>query len=234
MMNRAQQILQTVFGYNCFRGNQEPIIQHILEGKDALVIMPTGGGKSLCFQIPSLIREGVGIVVSPLIALMQDQVSGLCQMGVRASFLNSTVPPDEQQSIQQKMRRGELDLVYVAPERLITPGFLELLKETPLALFAIDEAHCVSQWGHDFRPEYMQLNVLHEQFPNVPRMALTATADEPTRKDIFERLQLSQAHLFIAGFDRPNICYRVIPKQNAKNQLFRFLKENHPEEAGIV
>ncbi|MBF0350650.1 MAG: DNA helicase RecQ [SAR324 cluster bacterium] len=228
------EILKHVFGYESFRGRQEEIIHQLLCGKDALVLMPTGGGKSLCFQIPALLREGVGVVVSPLIALMQDQVEALKQNGVRAEFLNSSQTYQENQRIEQQVRQGELDLIYVAPERLLTDRFLNLLSQTRLSLFAIDEAHCVSQWGHDFRPEYLQLTVLHERFPEIPRVALTATADELTRREIRLKLGLEQAGIFISSFDRPNIHYRVVPKANAKQQLLDFLKTEHPNDSGIV
>src|SRR5689334_19746228 len=215
----AQGVLRSVFGYDSFRGQQKEIIEHVIAGGDCLVLMPTGGGKSLCYQIPALVRPGVGVVVSPLIALMKDQVDALRQAGVRAAFLNSTLTGGEAASVERAMRAGEVDLVYVAPERLVTPRFLDLLAAAPLALFAIDEAHCVSQWGHDFRPEYLQLSILHERFPAVPRIALTATADGPTRRDIVERLALGDARIFATGFDRPNIRYRIEPKQDAKAQL---------------
>ncbi len=231
---RALDILRSVFGYGDFRGLQQPIIEHVIAGGDALVLMPTGGGKSLCYQIPALVRPGLGIVVSPLIALMKDQVDALRQAGVRAAYLNSTLSAAEAADIEQAMRQGALDLVYVAPERLVTPRCLELLARCRLALFAIDEAHCVSQWGHDFRPEYLQLSVLHERFPDVPRLALTATADGPTRSDILARLKLDKAQIFAAGFDRPNIRYRVVAKAEAKAQLLHFLAAEHQGDAGIV
>jgi len=234
MPQQPLQLLRSVFGYDSFRSEQEAIIQHVIAGGDALVLMPTGGGKSLCYQIPAMIRPGVGVVVSPLIALMQDQVSALMQLGVRAAFLNSSLTPQSARQVEQRMLRGDLDLVYVAPERLMSPRFLQLLEQSRLALFAIDEAHCVSRWGHDFRPEYLQLAILHERFPQVPRIALTATADEPTRREIIQQLGLSQARIFVTGFDRPNICYRVVLKQNAKAQLRDFLKAEHPDDAGIV
>ncbi len=226
-------ILRSVFGFEAFRGQQAEIIDHVVAGGDALVLMPTGGGKSLCYQIPALCRGGVGVVVSPLIALMQDQVEALKQLGVRAAALNSTLTYDESRSVQEAMRAGMLDLVYVAPERLLTESFLSLLARCRIALFAIDEAHCVSQWGHDFRPEYRQLTVLHERFPDVPRIALTATADGPTRRDIQERLELAEGRAFAASFDRPNIRYRVQPKLNPRGQLRAFLAD-HRDEAGIV
>jgi ATP-dependent DNA helicase RecQ len=231
----ALEILRHTFGYSDFRPPQERIIAHLIEGGDALVLMPTGGGKSLCYQIPAMVRAGTGIVISPLIALMQDQVAALRQLGVHAACLNSALPPDEARQVEQQLLAGELDLLYVAPERLLTPRMLELLEASRLALFAIDEAHCVSQWGHDFRPEYIQLSQLHQRFPGIPRIALTATADEPTRKEIVERLALDQAARFIAGFDRPNIRYRIYENDgNAKMRLLRFMQDEHPGEAGIV
>jgi ATP-dependent DNA helicase RecQ len=233
-LDRAAEVLRTVFGYESFRGLQQQVIAHVLGGGDALVLMPTGGGKSLCYQIPALVRPGLGIVVSPLISLMKDQVDALRQAGVRAAYLNSSLPPGEARVVEEQLREGSLDLLYVAPERLVMPHFLELLERLKVALFAIDEAHCVSQWGHNFRPEYRQLTMLHDRFPNVPRIALTATADGPTRKDIIERLQLGQAQIFVAGFDRPNIAYRVVEKREAKAQLLEFLREEHPRDAGIV
>jgi len=232
--DRARGVLRQVFGYDSFRGQQEEIIAHVIAGGDSLVLMPTGGGKSLCFQIPALVRPGIGIVVSPLIALMKDQVDALRQAGVRAAALNSSLGAGEAAAIERAMRQGELDLVYVAPERLVTPRCLELLANTEIALFAIDEAHCVSQWGHDFRPEYLQLSLLHERFPDIPRIALTATADGPTRRDIVERLALGEARIFAAGFDRPNIRYRIVTKKDAKAQLLAFLAEEHRSDAGIV
>ncbi|MDE2118934.1 MAG: DNA helicase RecQ [Betaproteobacteria bacterium] len=237
-MTPAQKILHDVFGYPAFRDAQQAIVEHVGTGGDALVLMPTGGGKSLCYQIPALLRRGVGIVVSPLIALMQDQVDALRQLGVKAAFLNSSLAADAAREVFGKLMRGELDILYVAPERLLTPSFLsalEQLQDGPgLALFAIDEAHCVSQWGHDFRPEYRELTVLHERFPGVPRIALTATADAPTRREIVERLGLEQARQFVSSFDRPNIRYRVAQKNNARQQLQAFLESEHPNDAGIV
>ncbi|MBI3221801.1 MAG: DNA helicase RecQ [Nitrosomonadales bacterium] len=232
------QTLRAVFGYAAFRGEQQAIVEHVVAGGDALVLMPTGGGKSLCYQIPALLRPGAGIVVSPLIALMQDQVDALCQLGVKAAFLNSSINADAARDVQGRLLRGKLDLLYVAPERLLMPGFLALLEQVQehagLALFAIDEAHCVSQWGHDFRPEYRGLIVLHERFPAVPRIALTATADAPTRGEIVERLALEQARQFVSSFDRANIRYRVTQKNNARQQLLTFLETEHPTDAGIV
>lgn len=233
-MTKAQDILQSLFGYSNFRGNQADIVEHVISGQDALVLMPTGGGKSLCFQIPAIARAGVGIVVSPLIALMQDQVDALLQVGVKAAFLNSSLGAREAADVERKVEKGELDLLYVAPERLFTPRFLELLDNIDIALFAIDEAHCVSQWGHDFRPEYVQLSMLHEKFPDVPRIALTATADEPTRREIIEHLGLTQARQFISSFDRPNIRYRIVQKNNPREQLNLFLEAEHKGDAGIV
>ena len=233
-MNNAQDILQSVFGFQSFRPPQDQIIDSVIAGDDAMVIMPTGGGKSLCYQIPSLVREGCGVVVSPLIALMQDQVSALKLLGVRAAFLNSTLDPSEAAEIQSDLRNGTLDLLYIAPERLNQNRTIALLQSATISLFAIDEAHCVSQWGHDFRADYLQLSMLAELFPEVPRIALTATADERTRGEIINRLGLEHGGHFIAGFDRPNIRYRIALKHNAKTQLLKFLKEEHPRDAGIV
>ena len=231
---RPLQLLTTVFGHPAFRGAQADIVAHVSGGGDALVLMPTGGGKSLCYQLPALMREGTALVVSPLIALMQDQVAALTQLGVRAAFLNSTLDGREVNACEKSLRNGELDLLYVAPERLVMPRMLACLAESKIALFAIDEAHCVSQWGHDFRPEYLQLSVLHERFPNVPRIALTATADPQTRVEIIRRLALDDARVFISSFDRPNIRYTIIDKQEARAQLLRFIREDHDGEAGIV
>ncbi len=231
---RPLQLLRTVFGHPDFRGAQQDIVNHINGGGDALVLMPTGGGKSLCYQLPALLREGTALVVSPLIALMQDQVAALKQLGVRAAFLNSTLDGRAVNTCEKALRNGELDLLYVAPERLMMPRMLECLAESKLALFAIDEAHCVSQWGHDFRPEYLQLSVLHERFPEVPRIALTATADPQTRDEIIRRLALDDARVFISSFDRPNIRYTIVDKQDARNQLLHFIREEHAGEAGIV
>jgi len=233
-MNNAQDILQSVFGFQSFRPPQDQIIDSVIAGDDAMVIMPTGGGKSLCYQIPSLVREGCGVVVSPLIALMQDQVSALKLLGVRAAFLNSTLDPSEAAEIESDLRNGTLDLLYIAPERLNQNRTIALLQSAKISLFAIDEAHCVSQWGHDFRADYLQLSMLAELFPEVPRIALTATADERTRGEIINRLGLEHGGHFIAGFDRPNIRYRIALKHNAKTQLLKFLKEEHPRDAGIV
>jgi len=230
----AGKVLSEVFGYPAFRGHQAEVIDHVTGGGDALVLMPTGSGKSLCYQIPALLRDGVGVVVSPLIALMQDQVAALAELGVRAAFLNSTLSGAEAAEVEGRARRGELDLLYVAPERLLTPRCLDLLARTRLALLAIDEAHCVSQWGHDFRPEYLQLAVLRERFPGVPRIALTATADAQTRGEILERLQLGDARAFISSFDRPNIRYRIVEKDDARSQLLAFIRGEHAGEAGIV
>ena len=232
--NKALDVLQTVFGYPSFRGHQAQIVGHVASGGDALVLMPTGGGKSLCYQIPALLREGVGVVVSPLIALMQDQVDALAEVGVRAAFLNSTQTFEEAMRTERMVRKGELDLLYVAPERLLTPRCLELLEASKLALFAIDEAHCVSQWGHDFRPEYIKLSVLHERFPEIPRIALTATADPQTRAEIARRLQLEEAQQFVSSFDRPNIRYQIVEKANGRKQVLDFIKEEHAGDAGIV
>ena len=227
-------VLHRVFGYADFLGQQEAVIEHTVAGGDSLVLMPTGGGKSLCYQIPAIVREGVGVVVSPLIALMRDQVEGLRQTGVRAAYLNSTLSYREVLEVEAAMENGQLDLLYIAPERLFGARTLALLGRIRLALFAIDEAHCVSQWGHDFRPEYLQLSALREHFPDVPRIALTATADEPTRREIVHRLGLGRAPQFVSGFDRPNIRYAVVPKNRARQQLLRFLEERHRGNAGIV
>lgn len=231
---QAEEILRTVFGYNTFRGNQQAIIDHLIDGKDALVLMPTGGGKSLCYQIPSIARKGVGIVVSPLIALMQDQVDALLQLGVKAAVLNSSLDAKTTYKVEQALIAGELDLLYVAPERLLTSPFLALLEQTDIALFAIDEAHCVSQWGHDFRPEYVQLSIIRERFPHIPTIAVTATADAQTQHEIIERLSLGNALEFTASFDRPNIAYRIIQKQQPRDQLHHLLDAEHKGDAGIV
>ena len=234
MPSTPLEILQNTFGYDTFRGLQQDIIDELVAGQDALVLMPTGGGKSLCYQIPALVRPGTGIVVSPLIALMQDQVEALQQLGIRAAFLNSSLSLEQQRSVEQAFTGGQLDVLYVAPERLNTERFLSLLGRTAISLFAIDEAHCVSQWGHDFRADYLQLSLLHQQFPAIPRIALTATADERTRQEIIVRLGLEQARVFCSGFDRPNIRYTIAPKQNARAQLLHFLRAEHPGDAGIV
>jgi len=234
MMNQAKTVLREVFGYHEFRAPQDEVIETVLNGGDALVLMPTGGGKSLCYQVPSIVRPGCGVVISPLIALMQDQVSALEQLGVRAAFLNSTLARPEVAAVEEALLSGNLDLLYIAPERLTQARTVALLREATVALFAIDEAHCVSQWGHDFRADYLQLSMLHECFPQVPRIALTATADQRTREEILQRLDLGAARQFIAGFDRPNIRYRITLKQNARQQLLRFIRNEHRADAGIV
>ena len=233
-MSKALNILKEVFGYPAFRGQQAEVIAHVAAGGDCLVLMPTGGGKSLCYQIPALLREGVAIVVSPLIALMHNQVAALHELGVRAAVLNSSLSVQESLAVEQKLLASEYDLLYVAPERLLTPRFLNLITRIRIALFAIDEAHCVSQWGHDFRPEYSQLSVLHERFPRVPRIALTATADMDTRQEIIERLGLEVARVFVSSFDRPNIRYQIIDKTNSRAQLLAFIQAEHRKDAGIV
>jgi len=231
---RAATVLHRVFGFDTFRGRQEEIISHVVGGGDALVLMPTGGGKSLCYQIPALVRPGTGVVISPLIALMQDQVQALRQLGIRADFLNSTQDPGTRHVVEQQFKAGELDLLYLAPERLRAPGTLQLLDASRISVFAIDEAHCVSQWGHDFRPDYLELQVLHERWPDVPRIALTATATQATREEIAIRLKLAGSKLFVSSFDRPNIQYRIVPKNEPRRQLLQFLRTEHPGEAGIV
>jgi ATP-dependent DNA helicase RecQ len=233
-MQSALDILHSVFGYSSFRPPQADIVDTVINGGDALVLMPTGGGKSLCYQIPALARAGCGVVISPLIALMQDQVVALQELGVKAAFLNSTLEFDEVLRIERELERGALDLLYIAPERLKQERMLNLLHRIRIALFAIDEAHCVSQWGHDFRADYLELSMLHREFPDIPRIALTATADVRTRKEIIERLDLHAARQFIAGFDRPNICYRIALKDNPRQQLLRFLRNEHANDAGIV
>ncbi|MEQ1580569.1 MAG: DNA helicase RecQ [Steroidobacteraceae bacterium] len=230
----ALDVLRSTFGFPAFRGAQRDIIDHVTRGGDALVLMPTGGGKSLCYQIPALLRPGTAVVVSPLIALMQDQVAALTQVGIRAAFLNSTLDAQQARETERAFARGQLDLLYIAPERLATARCLDLLSGTPIALFAIDEAHCVSQWGHDFRPDYLQLSVLHERFPDVPRIALTATADPQTRAEIITRLGLDSARVFVSSFDRPNIRYTIIDKADARAQLLAFIKTEHDGDAGIV
>ncbi len=227
-------LLRRVFGYPSFRGQQQEIVEHVVAGGDAIVLMPTGGGKSLCYQLPALLRPGLGVVVSPLIALMKDQVDALRQAGVRAAALNSGLPAGDAGMVERAARDGALDLLYVSPERLIMPGCLDLLRHCRIALFAIDEAHCISQWGHDFRRDYQALGILKESFPDIPLMALTATADEPTRRDIAERLHLEAARLFAAGYDRPNLFYRVVAKRNAREDLLRFLDDEHKDDSGIV
>lgn len=233
-MSDARETLQKVFGYAAFRPLQEAVVNHVIAGGDAMVLMPTGGGKSLCYQVPSLVRDGCGVVVSPLIALMQDQVSALQELGVNAAYLNSTLDPQSAREVERDLLSGDLDLLYIAPERLVQPRTLALLERARIALFAIDEAHCVSRWGHDFRADYLQLSLLHERFPRIPRVALTATADARTREEILQRLDLSQAGQFIAGFDRPNIRYRIALKQNPRQQLLQFLRQEHAGESGIV
>lgn len=233
-MSEALNLLKEVFGYPAFRGQQAEVIAHLAGGGDCLVLMPTGGGKSLCYQIPALLRNGVAIVVSPLIALMHNQVTALHEIGVRAAVLNSSLSQQEAIRVEQKLLADEYDLLYVAPERLLTARFLNLMTRIPIALFAIDEAHCVSQWGHDFRPEYIQLSILHERFPAIPRIALTATADMDTRKEIIERLGLDLAKVFVSSFDRPNIRYQIIDKTNSRSQLLAFIQTEHPSDAGIV
>jgi ATP-dependent DNA helicase RecQ len=230
----ALSVLNSVFGLPGFRGAQEQIVRHVAGGGDCLVLMPTGGGKSLCYQLPALLRDGCGIVVSPLIALMRDQVAGLLEAGVKAAVLNSTLSYAEAEAVERQLLAGELDLLYVAPERLLTPRCLAMLGRARLALFAIDEAHCVSQWGHDFRPEYVGLSVIADNFPGVPRIALTATADDLTRREIVERLALTGAPQFVASFDRPNIRYEIVDKQNAPAQLKAFIEDRHQGDAGIV
>ena len=234
MASAALQVLQRVFGFSSFRGLQQDVIDHTLSGGDSLVLMPTGGGKSLCYQLPALLRDGTAVVISPLIALMQDQVAALQQAGVRAECLNSALSYGAVRDIEARLRAGALDLLYVAPERLLGERTLALLDELQIALFAIDEAHCVSQWGHDFRPEYLQLSLLHERYPAAPRMALTATADAPTRREIAERLRLDRARWFVSGFDRPNIQYRVALKRSPREQLARLIDTEHRGDAGIV
>jgi ATP-dependent DNA helicase RecQ len=234
ILSSARNVLRETFGYTTFRDGQEEVVDHVVAGGDALVLMPTGGGKSLCYQIPSLVRPGTGIVVSPLIALMQDQVAALAQLGVRAAFLNSTLDAGAARATERALLAGELDMLYVAPERLTTARCLDLLDRAQIALFAIDEAHCVSQWGHDFRPEYLQLSLLHERYPRIPRIALTATADPQTRTEIRARLGLADARMFVSSFDRPNIRYAIVDKADARSQLLNFLRIEHPGDAGIV
>ena len=227
-------ILKQTYGYDQFRGEQEEIINHLIEGGSSFVLMPTGSGKSLCYQIPALCREGVGVIVSPLIALMQDQITALAQLGISAGAINSSMSDRGVFEVKQKLENNNLDLLYVAPERLVMPEFVELLERVKIALFAIDEAHCVSQWGHDFRPDYTALSFLAERFEDVPRIALTATADKATRKDIIERLKLENGRTFVGGFDRPNIHYSILERNNAKKQVFDFIQSYHPEDSGII
>ena len=234
MNHTPQQLLHSLFGYEDFRGQQLDVIQHVIDGGDALVLMPTGGGKSICYQIPAMLRDGVGVVISPLIALMQDQVSSMQQLGVNAQALHSGIDWQLQNQIQQQALNGDLDLLYISPERLMTEAWMNLLRSCKIALFAIDEAHCVSQWGHDFRPEYLQLECLQQNFPHVPRMALTATADRPTQQEMVKRLGLNLAQKYISSFDRPNICYRIMQKQKGKQQLLDFVQLQHQGNAGIV
>ena len=233
-MNNPLSILNQTYGYDQFRGQQADAIEHVVNGGSAFVLMPTGSGKSLCYQIPALCREGVGVVVSPLIALMQDQITALEQLGISAAAINSAMPYDQVLKVKQKLRNNELDLLYVAPERLVTRDFLEMLDEIKIALFAIDEAHCVSQWGHDFRPDYIALSLLAKRYEDVPRIALTATADKPTRKDIVERLALSGGRTFIDGFDRPNIHYAIMERNNPKKQVYDFITNHHSADSGII
>jgi ATP-dependent DNA helicase RecQ len=234
LLNGASEVLHRVFGYDSFRGQQQEIIEHVAGGGDALVLMPTGGGKSLCYQIPALVRSGAGVVISPLIALMQDQVDAMCELGVRAGFLNSTQDPSQRRRVEAAFTAGELDLLYLAPERLRAESTMRLLDRGAIALFAIDEAHCVSQWGHDFRPDYLALSALHERWPAVPRVALTATATQATRAEIVDRLNLAGSRQFVSSFDRPNICYRIVPKAEPRRQLLELLRTEHAGHAGIV
>lgn len=234
MKPKAYDVLQKTYGFTSYRGQQEQIINHMIEGGNAFVLMPTGSGKSLCYQIPSICRPGVGVVISPLVALMYDQIQALTLLGVRAAAINSSLTHEENAYNMRQMISGVLDMVYVAPERLLSGDFLEALHQTNIALFAIDEAHCVSQWGHDFRPHYVQLSKLVELFPHVPRIALTATADEPTRKDILEKLHLKNGKIFVSGFDRPNIHYEIVPKNNGRQQILDFIQEKYPDKSGII
>ena len=231
---QALDLLKSKYGFDQFRFQQADIVQTLIDGNDALVLMPTGGGKSVCYQIPSLIRDGVGIVISPLIALMQDQVNALNTLGIRASYINSTQSAEVRRQVEQQLLNNELDLLYVAPERLNTVEFLSLLERSTIALFAIDEAHCVSQWGHDFRSDYLQLQLLHEAFPQVPRIALTATADKRTREEIVQQLSLQSARVFVHSSDRPNIFYRISEGANNRDRLWQFLQTHHAGDAGIV
>ena len=233
-MHQAEQALKNIFGFSAFRDNQREIIDSLLEGRDVLTLMPTGGGKSLCYQIPSIVRSGTGVIVSPLIALMEDQVNTMKLQGVRAEYLNSSLDSTTQRSVEQSFQSGQLDLLYIAPERLLTERFLSILDQTEISLFAIDEAHCVSQWGHDFRHEYQRLRVLHERYPDIPRIALTATADSRTRQEIIDQLDLHDAEVYISSFDRPNIRYTITDGQNAREQLWRFIDSEHKGQSGIV
>ena len=232
--NTAQDILRHVYGYESFRGFQLEVIDRLVGGGDAVVLMPTGGGKSICYQIPSLLRPGMGLVISPLIALMEDQVQALCQLGIRSAYLNSSLGAEDARRVLSSMRTGEIDILYLAPERIIMPGTLAMLKELPIAVIAIDEAHCVSHWGHDFRPDYRKLEILADEFPNIPRIALTATADGPTRADIIKLLKLESARVFVSSFDRPNITYSVSIKDKPLQQLLRQIRTKHENESGIV
>ncbi len=234
MSEKAYDILRAVFGYESFRRGQDKIINHVIQGRDALVLMPTGGGKSLCYQIPSLARGGTGVIICPLIALMQDQVDALREVGLSAAYLNSTLSAEDAAVVRKQFLQGQLDFLYVAPERLLMDSTLRMLQQARVSLFAIDEAHCVSQWGHDFRPEYLKLSVLHEMFPDVPRVALTATADIRTREEILTRLQLDPANMFVSGFDRPNIQYRIVEKNAPRRQLLSFIQKEHAGDTGIV
>jgi ATP-dependent DNA helicase RecQ len=234
LLSDASEVLRRVFGYDSFRGQQQEIIEHVAAGGDALVLMPTGGGKSLCYQIPALLRPGTGVVISPLIALMQDQVDAMVHLGVRAGFLNSTQDTGQRHQVEAAFVAGELDLLYLAPERLRMEPTLRLLDRGTVSLFAIDEAHCVSQWGHDFRPDYLALSGLHERWPDVPRIALTATATQATKDEIGQRLNLAGARHFVSSFDRPNICYRIVPKNEPRRQLLQLLRTEHAGDAGIV
>ena len=234
LQTEALQILRSVFGYEVFKGHQQAIIEHVCQGGDALVLMPTAAGKSLCYQLPALLLDGVGIVISPLIALMQDQVSALHQLGIQAAFLNSTLSAEQANATETALVNGQIDLLYIAPERLVTPHTQWLLSRCKIALFAIDEAHCVSHWGHDFRADYLQLCILSQRFPNIPRIALTATADQRTREEIIQRLSLDTAKQFVSSFDRPNIRYRITEKQQSRQQLLSFIQQEHVNDSGIV
>lgn len=233
-MTKPLEILQKKYGYKNFRGEQSIIIDHVISGNNAFVLMPTGGGKSVCYQIPSMCRDGVGIVISPLIALMQDQVMALDQLGITAGAINSSMSQSYIRQIKEQLKNNQIDILYVAPERLVMPEFMEFISSCKIALFAIDEAHCISQWGHNFRPDYAALSILQEKFPHIPRIALTATADEPTRRDIVEKLGLKNGRIFISGFDRPNIHYSITYRNSAKHQTLKFIKENHPDDSGII